>query len=467
MSSARAGGAADPRMGPKAAWPRALEWAAKPVGILALGLLLALGLSSAAILSGPGAAPPWPEDQSFVEIVDLNLERADGVWQFRYPRLGHSGGITSSLVVGIYKLFVPVASSAINHHAKILGAALYFGTSWLLGRSLLRTRTGSLLFAALVGTAGFQFFEPTSEVLAGSLFNLFLVGAVLPLHPVVTTAFLGGFALAKADCLPIMVSVAAVWLGFECPRAHRVRALGALALSTGALLAPSLYLYGDWDLGSSRGVVAFGQHYSWLRDTGSEDAALSRDGGDWRRVFEADFPGAESVVDVVRDHPERYLEFLGLSIRSGILGLLAGLQGLVAPLVLSAASRQQPKPAIRAARLALTCLAVTFVLATAFATLHVRYLARVYPALALVAVVFLEATWRRVGFRPKHWPQAISLAAVGLTLVVQSLSLDRHAPWKTGVERPALLGARAVGWTLPASPQAQPGGGAAVPGGSP
>jgi len=424
--------------------------------------VLAFGFSGAAILAGPGAAPPWPEDQSFVELVDLSVGRAEGVWQFRYPRLGNSGGVTSSLVVGIYKLFVPVADSASNHHAKILGAGLFFATSWLLGSSLLASRAGSVLFAALVGTAGFQFLEPTSELVAASLFNLFLVGVVRPLHSAATAAFLGGFGLAKADCLPVMVAVALVWLGLECPRGERARALGALAVTIGALLAPSLYLYREWDLGSSRSFVAFGQHYSWLMGADVARAAGASGDEGWRRLLEADFPEARSVVDVVRTHPARYLEFLGVSSRSSLLGLLLGLQGLAVPTLLCLALRPQRPPLNRMARLAVTCLLVTFVLATAFATLHVRYLARVYPAVALVAVAFLEACCRLPELRRRRWSLGLSFAAVGLTVVIQALSLYRNAPWRTGAESPALLGSRTVDWTLPAGWQARQGDGVAT-----
>ena len=58
-------------------------------------------------------------DQSFILFADLQLGRDNGHWIFRYPNLMFSGGVSSSLIVGPYKLLDPVSSENINWHIRI------------------------------------------------------------------------------------------------------------------------------------------------------------------------------------------------------------------------------------------------------------------------------------------------------------------------------------------------------------
>jgi hypothetical protein len=82
-------------------------------------LVAALIVSAFFVLKGSGRPLPHPMDQSFILFADLQLGRDNGHWIFRYPNLMFSGGVSSSLIVGPYKLLDPVSSENINWHIRI------------------------------------------------------------------------------------------------------------------------------------------------------------------------------------------------------------------------------------------------------------------------------------------------------------------------------------------------------------
>ncbi len=361
----------------------------RPATILAAGLLLASLATFASIWKGPGAPPPWPEDQSFIEIVDLRISKQDGIWQFKYPHLGHSGGISSSLTIGFYKLLASVPLEVLNHHAKSIAAALFFLGAGFLAGPLVRTWQGAVLLPVLVWAGGYQAVEPSSEVFAAAFFSLFLAGAVRGDWPFLSGVALSLFAVSKVECLLLAVPVALVWLHSIYERRLRWLAAGAAACSTAVLLLPGLYLYREWDLGTSRGIVAFAQHYAWL--VVPESSAGPPD--TWLEVFRAAFPSAETLWDVVRSYPMGYLGFLAHSIPASLLNLALGLLGTMVALLLFPLVRGHSSEALRLARLTAVCLAGTLLFAALSAVLHPRYLARVYPALALIGTLFVERLW--------------------------------------------------------------------------
>jgi len=70
-------------------------------------LVLAIFISAAYILKDSGMPLAQPMDQSFISTANPRLGRSNGSWIFQYPNIMFSGGITSSLIAGAYKLIVP------------------------------------------------------------------------------------------------------------------------------------------------------------------------------------------------------------------------------------------------------------------------------------------------------------------------------------------------------------------------
>jgi len=119
-------------------WQNILE-----IAILAVAVLI----SALIILQGSGVVPKPFMDQHFVETINLQLRREDGHFIFQYPNLMHTGGITSSLIAGIYKLIIPTSPSTLNWHFKIFAIA----SSLLSSFFLLRTAIPRVLSLRILG----------------------------------------------------------------------------------------------------------------------------------------------------------------------------------------------------------------------------------------------------------------------------------------------------------------------------
>lgn len=88
-------------------------------------LLLIASVLASFILRDDATAPMHPMDQSFV-YIDLKIAKSEtGTWRFDYPHLQYSGGISSSLLIGVYKLIFSPSNQTLNWHARLLGCAVY------------------------------------------------------------------------------------------------------------------------------------------------------------------------------------------------------------------------------------------------------------------------------------------------------------------------------------------------------
>jgi hypothetical protein len=165
---------------PNAAWIKALE-----IAILVAAILISISM----ILKENGVVPGAPMDQHFVETVNIQLHRTNGHWVFQYPNLQNAGGISSSLSAGLYKLIIPTNHENLNWHFRIFSMATLLISSFSLFQTAIpinpRLRTAAFL---IIATSGYQFLEPSSEVIAATFLNLFLI-AVLRSWPTLLTAF--------------------------------------------------------------------------------------------------------------------------------------------------------------------------------------------------------------------------------------------------------------------------------------
>jgi hypothetical protein len=167
---------------PNTSWQKALE-----ITILVAAILISISL----ILKQSGVAPAAPMDQHFVETVNIQLRQTNGHWVFQYPNLQNAGGINSSLTAGLYKPVIPTTHENLNWHFRIFSmATLLISSFFLFHTAIPIPRNPGLRTAAflIVATSGYRFLEPSSEVIAATFLNLFLI-AVLRSWPTLLAAF--------------------------------------------------------------------------------------------------------------------------------------------------------------------------------------------------------------------------------------------------------------------------------------
>lgn len=353
-------------------------------------VIAALVVSTFAILRDSGRAPKHPMDQGFA-YVDLSISKINEKWKFEYPRLQYSGGITASLTVGAYKLLVPVTAETLNWHVRILGAAMFLISAAMLLKQYLSTIWSQCFAFLVVALSGFQLLQPTTEIISGAYFALFLV-LVARNAPVYLAALsLALFGLCKVELALASVAGLIAWAHTSSSALERGRRVAWFLLFATAFAAPAVYLYGTSGLLGGRAFDAFVQHYvilvydhqlippTWGRYSGGT------------HVADAWFPGARSMLDVFTQYPRRYAHFAGLSLVESVYTILFALHVILLPFVLAAAGRiQLSSSSATLARLVIPVVILALAPAVAFAFVHVRYVARFFPEIVLLAVLFGE-----------------------------------------------------------------------------
>ncbi|MFN7678767.1 MAG: hypothetical protein ACK5QW_09280 [Cyanobacteriota bacterium] len=288
-------------------WQTILEFA-----ILATALII----SALLILKGDGVVPKPYMDQHFVETVNLRLRFEEGNFVFQYPNLMHSGGITASLIAGIYKLIIPTTPETLNWHFKIFSMVVCLTSSFYL----LRTAIPNFLALRILGfliiaTSGYQLLEPSSDVISAALLNLFFIAVLRRWPKLLAAFFLATFALCKVELILCASVLAILWFAWEShrtsPKAFLTLVFTALIL--GVYLAPTLVLAGSNPLSSDRGSTAFFsaygkfmRHHQFQMVVPSEEEAI-------RLIHTTVFRDAPSFRDVLAKHPDLYFDYLGVS----------------------------------------------------------------------------------------------------------------------------------------------------------
>ena len=288
-------------------WQNILESA-----ILAVAVLI----SALIILQGSGVVPKPLMDQHFVETINLQLRREDGNIVFQYPNLMHAGGITSSLIAGIYKLIIPTSPSNLNWHFKIFAMASSLISSFFLLRTAIpRVLSLRILGFLIIATSGFQLLEPSSDVLSASLLSLFFI-AVLRRWPLFVTALvLATFGLCKVELTLSAVALALFWFFWEWRqgRAKPYLTLLFTALFLSLYLAPAFVLSGSNPFTSDRSSTAFFSAYrDFMRLHQFQLVPPTEQEADIA-MRSTVFHDAPSFRDVLSKHPDLYFDYVGVS----------------------------------------------------------------------------------------------------------------------------------------------------------
>ena len=384
---------------------------AKQTAIL-LVLVIATAISANSILSQSGEVPNWPWDQSFVKKVNLRAN---------YPMLQNTGGISASLLVGLYKLIIPTSPKTLDHHIKIFAMLLFFFSGFLMAKQYLRTDIGMLIFVLIMVTPGYQFVELSNETIAAVFLFLFLYGFAKAWHPVFLSLILVSFGLAKVELALAAVSLVLYWIWTESSTGKRKLIIASFLLWTFLLLFPAFIWHGKCAIVGTRALCTFGQKYCILFN--AHQLAPSNPWGDIQKMMQIAFPKAESFYDVVALYPRKYLDYAALSIVNALTTMVIIFKGMP----LAFACRMQFIGRSRAIRCLEPLVFISFIASllplTLISTPHAGYFPKYHLPLAVLCISYWEdcalGCTHTVGLRMKY----LILAGFLLTILWQFLEL--------------------------------------------
>jgi hypothetical protein len=396
-------------------WLKALE-----ITILVASILISISV----ILKESGMVPGPPMDQHFVETVNIQLQRTDAHWVFQYPNLQNAGGITSSLSAGLYKLIIPTTHENLNWHFRIFSMATLLISSFFLFQTAIPRnpglRTASFL---IIATSGYQFLEPSSEVITATFLNLFLI-AVLRSWPTVLAAFfLALFGLGKVELTLGVVILSLFWFYWEhhLGKARSYKTLVYTGLWLGVFLLPAFVLQGANPLSSSRSSVAFLSAYSGFMRFHQFQSSIPTTDEAMKATIETVFAGAQTFPEMVGKHPDLYFDFLGVTAARSIPNILKVFKFMLLPLALVAMRCTQLR--VNKFLLGVGLLAAACILLPSWLVIFVRmrYIAKVLPVIIAGTIAgSIELSRNNRGLVRVTWISAI------LTIAWQMLRLSSY-----------------------------------------
>lgn len=397
-----------------------------PVKIPVLPILLSLLLfavlaSTVVILRESGVVPSWPMDQSFAEVADLRIGRQNGSWVFHYPNLQNSGGITSTLIAGLYKLVVPTSIHNLNWHIRIVAMIGYLASSTSLILVFLKRSSVRMVSFALIAASGYQFIQPSSELYAAALLCFFLVCAVQRSSIWLASLLLVGYGFCKVELILSSLVLAMYWFWTERHTPRR-RLLIPLSYATwfGILLLPSIRFNGIQTLSGSRSWEAFKVKYTSLFHPHQISAPSNDPWSYSHETIDKIFPNSDhQIINIIRFYPRMYFDYLVLAFTQSLLNLVSGIKFLVIPAILDCIFSRAPSERLRFAAYALLIMIVFGLLPAAFmGFVHVRYVMRYFPLIVVTTLGFcLEGKQEPKWISPLAWGSAIA------TLILQVIWL--------------------------------------------
>lgn len=399
--------------------------AARRINILEYAILIAaLLISTALIFKGSGIVPKPNMDQHFVETVNLQLRRENGSFVFQYPNLMHTGGITSSLIAGLYKLLIPTTPSTLNWHFKTFCMLGYLLSSFSLLRTAITANVSlRVLGFLIIATSGFQLLEPSSDVLSAALLNLFFIGVIRRWPAPISAFILATFGLCKVELILSASALSLLWCIWEWHRGSSKPYLPAILtfLWIAMYLTPSFFLTGSSLFQYDRSSTAFFSAYAAYMRFHQFQLLPPSETESILAIRRTIFRDASGFREVISKHPDLYLDFLGVSAVRSIPNVLKVFKFMLVPFSLVIVNFRHVKSnrylligaALVSACILLPSWLVIFV--------RMRYIAKVIP-LATVATIAatLELSKHRKFFLPLLWICGLS------TILWQLLSLTPY-----------------------------------------
>lgn len=387
-------------------------------------LIVAIAISASLVFRSPGVVPGAPMDQHFVQTVDLHLRHNGSNWVFQYPNLQYAGGITSSLAAGLYKLIIPTTQETLNWHFRCFAmAAMLISSFYLLQTALPRHPALRITAFLLIATSGFQLLEPSSEVIATTYLNLFLIAALKPWPKALTGFFLALYGLGKVELTLGAAALCLLWFLWEQRKGNRqaIQCLIFPALWAALLILPALLLQGANPFAGSRSTVAFMSSYSGFLKFHQFQSTIPSNGEAIKATQEIVFSRAKTFGDVVLQYPRLYLDYVGISAARSIPNIASVFKFMLLPIALVFLRWQkvrQNRFLLFAAGIAALCILLPSWLVI---FVRMRYIAKVLPAMtAATMAVALETSQTNRSILRITWFCSL------LTLLWQCLALSGY-----------------------------------------
>jgi hypothetical protein len=370
--------------------------------VILLTCLASLLLSAFLILRDSGIVPPHPMDQSFAETVDLQIKSNNGKPIFSYPNLQYSGGITSSLLIGLYKLIVPVTRESLNWHVRIFSMLVYLVSGFAVIFRFVKYDPARLLAILLLATSGFQFIQPSSELIAGASLSMFVLCASLGWPPLITSMFLAIFALTKVEFGVAAVAMALFWLwiGTSSAYGRETKAVSTFFAFLGWMalfLLPAFVLAGANPFSTDRSFLTISNTYIEFFQNHQFTTLSPNNIPGGPALFAAKFPLAKSAMQFIINYPRDYIDYLGVSSGRSLYNTVLALKLLILSggfVLLSWKNLGGLKFYI-----VLLLIALAFTLLPAWLVVHVRvrYFAKLFPLIvALITAGSMEIAKKNI-----------------------------------------------------------------------
>lgn len=357
----------------------------RPANAVVLSACIAsLIISAFLILGDSGIVPPHPMDQSFAETVDLHIKNNNGKLMFAYPNLQYSGGIAANLVIGVYKLIVPVTRETLNWHVRIFSMFIYLVSGFALVFRFVKSDSARLVAILLLATSGFQFIQPSSELIAGAAFSLFVLSISLGWSPLIASLFLTVFALSKVEFALAAVVIALFWAWLDISLLRgREKHIGwgffAFIGWMSLFLLPAFFLAGANPFSSDRSFLTISNTYIEFFQSHQFIAPPSDGIPGGPVLFAAKYPLAKSASQFIVNYFSSYVDYLGVSSARSLFNTVLALKLLVVSgvfMLLGWKNLGEFKPYI-----VILIIALAFTLVPAWLVVHVRqrYYAKLFP----------------------------------------------------------------------------------------
>lgn len=394
-------------------------------------LIASLIISAILIFRDSGIVPAPPMDQHFAETINLQIQHTPEGWVFQYPSLQNTGGITSSLIAGLYKLVIPTSHENLNWHIRILAMATYLLSTFYLIKRFIAKAEWRILTYLIIASSGFQLLQPSSDLFSGTLLNLFFLGASLRWPRLLTAFFLAAFGLCKVDMILAAILLAGFWFWWGrkngTPQAGRCLfyTIGWLLI----LLFPGFILQGANPLQGSRSLVAFLSAYTEFLGYHQFSPTATRElSASMEMVRQTTFGSSQSFPEIVRRYPALYFDFVGISAARSLPNLWNVFKFMLIPIAIIFLQQQK----IRQHRFLLwgSLIAAICVIAPAWLVIYLRlrYAVKIAAPLIVIAI----AASLELGVSNRYLVRLTWLCGLG-TIIWQLYYLNDmalHSHWK-------------------------------------
>lgn len=299
-------------------------------------------------------------------------------------------GIVSYLFVGIYNRLISPPVEQLNAHIKMLALIMYVTSSYLMARALLKEQKSLCLFTIIIFSSALPFLWLSSELFAGALMALIMLGFVSGWRPFLLCLVIAVFGHVKPDLILISLAFMLYLLFTRCSGiAKRLMLLGAYVLLNALLIFPGLLLNG-FQFKVDRSFNSIAQHYGYLVEP--HQIMPNAPGGfaDGAAYMKAVFPKATNVKELVLNYPKKYYDYVILSLGHGFKRVLRLFHVflLFIPFIYQSAKRGTYRLEI-IDKLFLISL-IGFVPLILFSFPTIRYMARYYPVAILIVLSYVE-----------------------------------------------------------------------------